>query len=158
MESVFNGALLNFLIPFEDISRPMIKRLDHITIIVSDLSRTIQFYCDTLGLFEIKRPKFEFPGVWLASHQDATRAEIHATLEGELAGKAGWGDRGVKRVSRGHHFAFEVQDAAVAEAYLRDQGVRIAIPIKTRADGADQFFVMDPDDHVVELFSHPNPA
>ena len=135
-----------------------IDRLDHITIIVADLEETVRFYRDQLGLFEIKRPDFDFPGAWFGVTPDQVHADIHATVASELAGKAGWGDRAVKSLSRGHHFAFEVDDALSAERSLREQGVKIAVPPRLRPDGPTQFYVVDPDGHVVELFSFPTPS
>ena len=42
-----------------------VQRLDHVSIIVTDVDRARAFYADVLGLTEIPRPKsFDFPGAW----------------------------------------------------------------------------------------------
>lgn len=130
-----------------------LQALDHVTIIVADLDATRSFYVDQLGLTEVERPKFDFPGAWFAVDPASVQVDIHATVTSDLAGKPGWGDREVKRLSRGHHFAFRVQDARSCEAFLIEKGVEIAAPCKSRPDGPIQFYVRDPDGHVVELFS-----
>ena len=39
-----------------------VKSLDHVTIVVKDLERSRQFYVDGLGMTEVPRPSFTFPG------------------------------------------------------------------------------------------------
>ena len=41
-----------------------VKSLDHVTIVVKDLERSRQFYVDGLGMTELPRPAFTFPGSW----------------------------------------------------------------------------------------------
>src|SRR5678815_4652111 len=42
-----------------------VERLDHVSIIVTDVDRARAFYAGVLGLPEIPRPKsFDFPGAW----------------------------------------------------------------------------------------------
>lgn len=133
----------------------MIQSFDHVTIIVADLAATRKFYVEQLGMHEVPRPDFDFPGAWLAVAPDQSRADIHVTVTSELAGIAGWGDLKAKSVSRGHHFAFQVDDAPALEKHLAEQGVAIAVHCRPRPDGPTQFYVHDPDGHVVEFFSFP---
>ena len=137
------------------------RSIDHITLIVADLERTRQFYCDQLGMQEVTRPDFDFPGLWLTPRQAESapdgflQALIHITLADEDSGLAGWGDRQVRRTSRGHHFAMEVADAERAHRHVTEVGLEIAVPLKQRPDGAAQFYVRDPDGHLIEFFSRP---
>ena len=73
-----------------------VKRYDHMTIISKDLEATRHFYVDLLGMDEVDRPAFPFPGIWLQCGD----ISIHVTQESPEAGKAGWGDRGVVKISR----------------------------------------------------------
>ena len=100
---------------------------------------------------EVPRPAFPFPGLWF----ELAGVQIHATQESPQAGQAGWGDRGVKIIARGHHIAFLVNDVAAAVAMAQSQGVEIASPLQTRPDGWTQAYLYDPDGHVVELAAPP---
>lgn len=127
-----------------------VNRYDHITLISADLEATRHFYVDLLGMEQVPRPNFSFPGLWL----QVGSMQIHVTLASDEAGQAGWGDRGVKITSRGHHFAFEVDDCQTAIDALTAANVEIASPLQTRPDGVKQVYFYDPDRHVVELFSN----
>lgn len=125
-----------------------LKSFDHITIIVSDLDETRRFYVQLLGLDEVERPPFDFPGAWF----QVGGTQIHATLTSDKAGIAGLGDLGAGSPSRGHHFAFEVESLSATIQYLATHEVAVVAGPKLRADGAAQVYVADPDGHVIELF------
>ncbi|MFT7632248.1 MAG: catechol 2,3-dioxygenase-like lactoylglutathione lyase family enzyme [Mariniblastus sp.] len=134
-------------------SNPLqVKAFDHITLIVADLDATCNFYGNVLGMTLPKRPAFDFPGTWF----EIKGVQIHATVASDLAGQAGWGDRDVKSISRGHHFAFEVDDVADAHAEVLRLGIQVGDGPKIRPDGAYQLYIYDPDGHLVELFSSPS--
>ena len=63
-----------------------VQHIDHVTIVISDLEATRQFYVNVLGMEEVTRPGFSFPGLWL----QAGPTQIHATLESPEAGQPGW--------------------------------------------------------------------
>jgi catechol 2,3-dioxygenase-like lactoylglutathione lyase family enzyme len=126
-----------------------VTSFDHVTIICTDLEATRRFYVDVLGMTEVSRPAFGFPGLWF----QLGNMQIHATQESPEAGRAGWGDRGEKVVSRGHHFAFAVDDVSKALEIVQTHGVRIASPLQQRPDGFKQAYLYDPDGHVVEIVS-----
>jgi len=126
-----------------------VTSFDHVTIICADLDATRRFYVDLLGIAEVARPVFGFPGLWF----QIGNVQIHATQESAETGKAGWGDRGGTVVSRGHHIAFAVDDVSEALKLVEANGVRIASPLQHRPDGFRQLYLYDPDGHVVELVS-----
>lgn len=126
-----------------------VRAADHITLIVENLEKSHRFYVELLGMHETARPDFDFPGVWF----ETGKFQIHATQASELAGLAGWGDRQVKSIARGHHFAFEIENVAAAVVELEAKGILIADGPKRRPDGVEQVYVYDPDGHLVELFS-----
>jgi glyoxylase I family protein len=133
------------------LERPAISvtSFDHVTIICADLEATRRFYVDVLGMSQVSRPAFQFPGLWF----QVGNVQIHATQESPEAGKAGWGDRGGKVVSRGHHIAFRVDDVSEALQIAKVHGMRIASPLQRRPDGYKQLYLYDPDGHVVEMVS-----
>jgi catechol 2,3-dioxygenase-like lactoylglutathione lyase family enzyme len=122
---------------------------DHVTIICADLEATRRFYGGVLGMTEVARPAFKFPGLWF----QVGSVQIHATQASAEAGQAGWGDRGNSIVSRGHHFAFAVDDVTKALERVAAHGVQIASPLQQRPDGFKQAYLYDPDGHLVEIVS-----
>ena len=143
---------LNRISPMPKLENPLqVKSFDHITLIVAELAATREFYVNVLGMTESERPNFDFPGAWF----EVGQVQIHATVADELAGLAGWGDRQVKSISRGHHFAFEISDMDAALAAIKKLGLKIGDGPKQRPDGAHQVYIYDPDDHLVELFTPP---
>jgi catechol 2,3-dioxygenase-like lactoylglutathione lyase family enzyme len=126
-----------------------VSSFDHVTIICADLAATRRFYVDVLGMTDVPRPAFKFPGLWF----QLGNVQIHATQESPEAGRAGWADQGGKVVSRGHHFAFRVDDVSQALKMVEAHGVRIASALQQRPDGYRQVYLYDPDGHVVELVS-----
>jgi len=135
-----------------NVTNPLqVRTFDHITLIVDDIEATRKFYVDLLGMKECPRPDFGFPGAWF----EVDTVQIHATGASDLAGMAGWGDRKVKSISRGHHFAFEVDDVDIAAERINSLGIEIGAGPQSRPDGARQLYIYDPDRHLVELFSPP---
>jgi catechol 2,3-dioxygenase-like lactoylglutathione lyase family enzyme/uncharacterized protein YunC (DUF1805 family) len=128
-----------------------VKTLDHVTIVVKDLERSRRFYVDVLGMREVRRPAFSFAGLWF----QAGTTQIHLILEFAGSSPAGNLLPAAQRTSRSHHFAFEVDDAEAAVAWLKKCEVAIVDGPKPRPDGIMQVFVTDPDGHVVELCSVP---
>lgn len=127
----------------------LVRSFDHVTLICADLEATRKFYVELLGLEEVTRPAFPFPGMWF----QVGSVQIHATKQNAEAGQAGWGDRGARIVARGHHIAFAVDDVGRVAEVAMAHSVPIASPLQTRPDGFRQIYLYDPDGHVVELVS-----
>ena len=128
-----------------------VTSLDHVTLVVKNLERSRRFYEDVLGMRAVPRPAFSFAGLWF----QAGATQIHLILEFAGSGPAGNLLDENLRTSRTHHFAFAVEDADAAFAWLKECAVpSLGVP-KPRPDGYLQVFVTDPDGHVVELCSPP---
>ena len=124
------------------------KSFDHVTLICADLEATRRFYVELIGMHEVERPAFKFPGLWFA----LAGMQIHATEKSPESGPAGWA-KGGTITSRGHHIAFAVDDVSKSLTVVETQGIRIASPLQQRPDGFKQLYLYDPDGHVVELVS-----
>lgn len=125
------------------------KSFDHVTLICADLIATRQFYVDVIGMTQVPRPAFKFPGMWF----QLGNMQIHATQASPESGKPGWADHAGSVPSRGHHIAFAVDDVSKAVEIVQALGVRVASPLQQRPDGPKQLYLYDPDGHVVELVS-----
>lgn len=126
-----------------------VKQIDHVTLVVKSLASSRAFYVDMLGMEEIPRPGFRFPGLWF----QAGATQIHLIEEHAESGPADVFLPEVCEISRTHHFAFEVDDALAAADRLREWDIPIAAGPKQRPDGPTQLYVLDPDRYLVELFS-----
>jgi catechol 2,3-dioxygenase-like lactoylglutathione lyase family enzyme len=128
-----------------------VHSIDHVTIVVKDLAASRKFYVDALGMTLVPRPGFPFAGEWY----QAGPTLIHTILEFEGSGRAG---AAACANSRGHHFAFLVDDCHEAAQRIAELKIPFISPPKLRPDGATQLFVNDPDGHLVELCSNPKSA
>ena len=63
--------------------------LFHLAIKTADLARTLAFWTGVIGLREIARPDFGYPGAWLACGQPGGQAIIHVYAGGPALGSAG---------------------------------------------------------------------
>ncbi|MGD9854458.1 MAG: VOC family protein [Planctomycetaceae bacterium] len=129
-----------------------VKHIDHVTLVVKDLERSRRFYVDLLGMDEVARPAFGFPGSWF----EAGRTQIHLIAEHEDSGPAKVFVPEKCKLSRTRHFAFEVDDAETVVNTLHELGIPIAAGPQRRPDGPTQLYINDPDGNLVELFSFPS--
>src|SRR4029079_5774986 len=79
------------------------KSFDHVTLICADLEATRIFYVDLIGMREVGRPAFIFPGLWF----ELAGVLIHATEQSSESGPAGWA-KGGTITSRSHHISYAV--------------------------------------------------
>lgn len=63
--------------------------LFHLAIKSSDLAATRAFWCGVIGLREVERPDFGYPGAWLACPQPGGQAIIHVYAGGPALGPSG---------------------------------------------------------------------
>lgn len=133
--------------------RPVLLDLQHVTLVVADLERSRRFYVEKLGLVEVPRPaSFAFGGAWFA----VGAQEIHLIVASESTATAGWEHPGQSaQTGSAPHIAFEVDDLDAEIARLESAGIAIVGGPRNRGDDVIQLYVLDPDDHLVELFARP---
>ena len=79
-----------------------ITGLFHVAIKTNDLAATIKFYTEVLGLRQVDRPNFGFPGAWLACPTPVGEAIIHIYAGGPalgLEGRAPLGTAAIDHIS-----------------------------------------------------------
>lgn len=67
----------------------IITGLFHVAIKTADLHKTRWFYCELLGLSEVARPDFGYPGAWIAVPTPVGEAIIHIYAGGPALGVDG---------------------------------------------------------------------
>jgi lactoylglutathione lyase len=113
----------------------------HTMVRVSDLQAARRFYCDALGLVELKRTDYEqgrYTLVFLSAPGDES-AQVELTHNWDPEAYAGGRNFG--------HLAYEVDDIYATCAQLRAHGVTINRPPR---DGR-MAFVRSPDNISIEL-------
>ena len=66
-----------------------INSLFHLAIKTADLQATLDFWCGVLGLREVARPDFGYPGAWLACPVPGGQPIIHVYAGGPALGPSG---------------------------------------------------------------------
>jgi glyoxylase I family protein len=129
------------------------EAIHHVSLTASDLERSREFYRRILGLQEIARPNFPFPGAWF--RVGAGTQQLHLIVHTNPTFR---GDKGID--TRDVHFAVRVPSYQRALAFLRSNGFTedvadtdprkmIARPQATA--GFPQIYILDPDRHVIEI-------
>lgn len=131
-----------------------LRKLDHVSLLVKDVDRSIRFYSQVLGLHEIPRPSvMHHPGAWLTN--DEHSFEVHLigeAEEGRAAQMHGRYRSDELAAGYGTHAAFEVNNLEETIQHLRNVNVEIVGGPRPRGDGVQQMYVCDPDGYMIELF------
>ena len=126
----------------------------HTMVRVADLDKSLAFYCDLLGLKEIRRienKRGRFTLVFLAAPEDAERAAAEQAPMVELT--YNWDREDYKGGRNFGHLAYRVDDIYAACQRLMDGGVTISRPPR---DG-HMAFVRSPDGISIELLQEGRP-
>jgi lactoylglutathione lyase len=123
----------------------------HTMVRIGDLNDSIEFYCDKLGLKEIRRTESEhgrFTLIFLTAPEDEARARADAAPMLELT--YNWDERAYAGGRNFGHLAFRVDDIYGVCQRLMDKGVVINRPPR---DGR-MAFVRSPDGISIELLQN----
>ncbi|MDM9648992.1 VOC family protein [Rhizobium sp. S163] len=129
--------------------------LHHVSIITDDLEKSLPFYRDVFGLYEIPRPDFPVGGAWLACGSLQVHLVVH--LEGTF--------RQRPVIDRNDwHFAFRTDDFEGVLERLAALGFSGDLPeddpkhmliFRTGLAGFPQLYLRDPDLNIVEINGAP---
>jgi lactoylglutathione lyase len=120
----------------------------HTMVRVKDLDESLDFYCNKLGMKEVRRwdnEKGRFTLVFLAASEDVERAKANAAPVVELTHN--WDPEDYKGGRNFGHLAYEVDDIYGTCQSLMDAGVTINRPPR---DGR-MAFIRSPDGISIEL-------
>lgn len=117
-----------------------IVRGHHFSFAVENLDRSKAFYSGVLGLEEIDRPDFNFPGAWYG----AGEAQVHL-IEKPAGTTNVTPTPGISRYE--NHSAFQIDDYDAAIAALREADIEF---VESGRD-VGQIFLQDPDGNIIEL-------
>jgi catechol 2,3-dioxygenase-like lactoylglutathione lyase family enzyme len=127
--------------------KPSVNGLMHISLKSGDVPTTVSFYRDLLGMIEVDRPPFDFPGAWLACPPPANGILVHL-YGGDTAldknGNVPVGSGAIDHVAIGAVGFHKMRDRLIASG----KGWRQNIPPKTTIW---QLFVNDPNGVLIEL-------
>ena len=126
----------------------------HTMVRVSDLDASLRFWCDLLGLEEVRRMENEagrYTLVFLAAPKDRARSEAERSPEVELT--YNWDPEEYGGGRNFGHLAYKVDDIYAACQRLMDGGVVINRPPR---DGR-MAFVRSPDGISIELLQEGEP-
>ncbi|HVN91264.1 MAG TPA: VOC family protein [Candidatus Binataceae bacterium] len=125
----------------------MVKGINHVAIVVSDVDRSRKFY-EKLGMAKIPRPKVNVPGEWMGIGEN----QLHIVGERAPEGRID---------PRRPHMALAVDDIEAAKKSLREAGINFVEPA-ARQDVIPmneevlrlvgrQIWLEDPDGNMIEL-------
>jgi glyoxylase I family protein len=123
-------------------------RLHHVSLLVADMTRALDFYCGLLGLeVDPERPDLGFPGAWLKLGENYPDTGGIHLLElpspDPVDGRPHHG-------GRDRHTALQVDDFEALRADLDAAGV----PYTLSRSGRRALFCRDPDGNAIELIGH----
>ncbi|MFS0864332.1 VOC family protein [Fredinandcohnia sp. 179-A 10B2 NHS] len=118
------------------------KLLHHVSLSVTDLEKSKEFYGKILCLKEIQRPNFDFPGAWY----EIGGQQLHLIVDPHSQTI-----RQDKRLSsREGHFALRVENYYDTLGWLKQHDIDI-LEKPNGASGFAQIFCADPDGNLIEL-------
>ena len=121
---------------------PVVEGIQHVSIGVTDLARSLDFYTRVLGLEQTERPPFDFGGAWLRVGPQQVHLIVRPAAE--LPGPD------AEIMTRRAHFAIRVRSYRETLAHLR----ALEVPCVDRPQNLTpwpQIYVTDPDGNLIEL-------
>lgn len=119
---------------------PVVKAIDHCSVIVTDTETALGFYRDILGLqVDESRPDLGYPGAWLT----IADSQIHLL---QVPNPDTMSERPAHG-GRDHHIALLVQDLSVFIERLQ----QASITYSTSKSGRKALFCRDYDGNAIEL-------
>jgi len=123
----------------------MIKGVAHNAFTVSDMNKSLDFYCDKLGLKKVFEIKDNMDKPWIVYLQISNEQFIELFYGGVNEAKVGSDIIGY------HHFCFEVEDIYATAKMLEEKGVVLDSQPGLGLDHNINCWATDPDGNGVEF-------
>lgn len=130
-------------------------RLHHVSIVATDLDRSVAFYRDLFALPQLERPAFSIPGAWFAC--GGLQLHIVHNPEGTFRTEDSVDNNDA-------HFAFNTDDfdgvlhrlveRGFREDAAKDDPLRLLV-VRAGKAGFPQLYLRDPDRNIVEVNGAP---
>lgn len=120
------------------------KNFSHVSLHVSDVDKAKAFYTGVLGLEQIPRPAFDFPGAWYGLRDGLA---LHLIQSDTWKSPRQFQERFEFRAP---HFALWVEDADEVHQRLSETGYTFRDVVQGPT-GMRQMFLCDPDGNMIEF-------
>ncbi len=118
-------------------------RINHVSLSARNLTESVAFYVDVLGLESVPAPDFGFPVAWLRLGDTQIHLFEHLTREPPIS----------------HHVAIEVDDFPAVLRIVVERGIAdhdtFGHWLYRLPDGAAQMYLRDPGGNLIEV-DYPN--
>jgi glyoxylase I family protein len=125
--------------------------LHHLSIVVADLQRSIDFYSTVLGLQRLTRPPFKSMGAWFGTEQ--LQLHLNEKPNAKFAEKPVFDPTSFHFALRVKHFdqtKIELNEKGFLESFARDNPKTMIVD-RDGIAGFPQLFIFDPDYNMVEI-------
>ena len=126
----------------------MIKELDHLALVTTDVHRAARFFIDLLGFKESGRLETSHSGTIVFVSLGGTQIELFGAGDGAVAPAA-------ERAVGFKHLALLVDDIDAEYERLKATGVAFTMVPTTVESGLRIAFFSDPDGNALELMQRP---
>ncbi|MEJ2360358.1 MAG: VOC family protein [Gammaproteobacteria bacterium] len=121
-------------------AEPQLGRILHVSVIVSDTARSLDFYQGVLGLaIDYSRPDLGYPGAWLKLGEQQLHL-LQLSNPDPVTGRPAHG-------GRDRHVAIAVNDFAGLRRHFDELGLAYTLS----KSGRPAMFIRDPDGNALEL-------
>ncbi len=124
----------------------VVKKIEHVSINIVDFEKSLDFYGRVLGFQRLQTVDCGEFDITYFGLPDGSRLELF-----DYHGKSPSHSRPEQEIGL-RHLAFEVQDVAALESFLRDEGVEITLPTTDLPNlGVRVLLFLDPNGVTLEF-------
>ena len=118
------------------------RGLRHLALRVADVERAKDFYTRVFGMRVVWRP-------------DPNEAYLSSGCDNLALHRGNPGDSGAQSLDHLGFIVPTITDVEAAFAWVQQNGVSIARPLRHHRDGSVSFYIHDPDGNVVQVLYEP---